>query len=271
MCTLALYFKVAPQWPVIIAANRDEFLDRPAGPPGTILEHPQVVGGVDLKAGGTWLGINEYGVAAGLLNRRMEGAANPTARSRGLLCLDALRRRTASEAAAFAAEQDAANYNPFNLLIASREEAFVASSRAGKIDVIPLTPGLHLLTNLDVDDPECPKIAAAYGKFAALGDDAEFRRDPVAQRTVLGALLADHNTELDPRSGRPNALCLHLNCYGTRSSSMIFMRAEGGPIVHFFAPGPPCRTAYAPAPVPTIRGNSRAESDAAAQAHSASK
>ncbi len=93
MCTLAIYFRVTRDCPVVIAANRDEFLDRPAVDPTTLLEHPHVVGGKDLRAGGTWLGISENGLVGGLLNRRAEMAANPDARSRGLLCLDALRRR----------------------------------------------------------------------------------------------------------------------------------------------------------------------------------
>jgi len=245
VCTLAIYFQVSRDFPVIIAANRDEFLDRPAASPMSLLEHPRVIGGKDLRAGGTWLGINEYGVIAGLLNRRVEGAANPRARSRGLLCLDALRCETSSDAAKFAGSQDGADYNPFNLLIASRETAFVASNRAGRIEVAALAPGLHLVTNLDVNDFECPKISASYGNFAELGSDPEFLRDPIERKAALAALLADHSTQLDPRSGRPNALCLHLEGYGTRSSSLFFIDANGK-VSHFFAPGPPCKTAYVP-------------------------
>ena len=91
MCTLAIYFQATTirEFPVVIAANRDEFLDRPAGEPTTLLEKPHVVGGKDLKAGGTWLGISEYGIVAGLLNRRAGNGGNPDARSRGWLCLDA--------------------------------------------------------------------------------------------------------------------------------------------------------------------------------------
>src|ERR1700693_3210884 len=95
MCTLAIYFRATRDCPVVIAANRDEFLERPAGDPTTLLENPHVVGGKDLNAGGTWLGISEHGIVAGLLNRRAENGGNPDARSRGLLCLDALRRRAA--------------------------------------------------------------------------------------------------------------------------------------------------------------------------------
>jgi len=257
MCTLAIYFQATRDYPVVIAANRDEFLDRAATDPTTLCDSPHVVGGKDLKASGTWLGISEHGIVAGLLNRRAEDGGNPRARSRGLLCLDALRCRTASEAAAFAAAQPGSDYNPFNLLMVSREQAFVAYNRGAAIEVVELKPGLHLLSNLDVDDFECPKISASYGKFAHLGANAEFQRDPVGQRAALGALLADHNTQLDSRivpaaARKPNALCLHLHVegYGTRSSSMIFMRAGSSEITHFFAPGPPCQTAYRAAQVP---------------------
>ena len=249
MCTLAIYLQATRDCPVVIAANRDEFLERPALDPTTLLENPHVVGGKDLKAGGTWLGISEHGIVAGLLNRRAENGGNPDARSRGLLCLDALRRGTAREAAEFAARERGSDYNPFNLLIASRTEAFVAYNRGASIEVVELKPGLHLLTNLNVNDFECPRISASFGKFADLGQRAEFQRDPIANRSALGALLADHNTQLDPRNGRPNALCLHLENYGTRSSSLIFMR-DGKEVAHYFAPGPPCVTAYGVAMVP---------------------
>lgn len=250
MCTLAIYFRMTDDYPVVIAANRDEFLDRPATRPTTLLEHPHVVGGKDLRAGGTWLAVNEYGLVAGLLNRRTELPPNPQARSRGLLCLDALKFRTATQAAGFAQAQRAEDYNQFNLLIASREATYVAYNRAARIEVVELTPGFHLLTNLDVNDFECPRISASYGKFAALGAEAGFRRDPVALRVQLGRLLADHNTQLDPRSGRPNSICLHLDSYGTRSSSMLFLGSDSDDIEHYFAPGPPCRTGYEPADVP---------------------
>jgi uncharacterized protein with NRDE domain len=262
MCTLAIYFQATRDCPVVIAANRDEFLERAASDPTTLLDSPHVVGGKDLKAGGTWLGISEHGIVAGLLNRRAENGGNPRARSRGLLALDALRRRTAAEAAEFAGRERGSDYNPFNLLMASRTEAFVAYNRGASIEVIALKPGLHLLTNLDVNDFECPKISASYGKFAELGRSADFQCAPIGQRAALGAILADHNTQLDSRidaaaSVRPNALCLHLDGYGTRSSSLIFMRRDGDEIAHYFAPGPPCRTAYDRAMVPRRRGKGK--------------
>ncbi len=252
MCTLAIYYKVAPRWPVIIAANRDEFLDRPATEPTVLCDQPAIVGGKDLRAGGTWLGINQHGLVAGLLNRRPIDLANPDARSRGMLCLDALRRRTAAEAARFAGAQRGEKYNPFNLLMASRDGAFVAYNRGDHIEVVALDPGLHLLTNLDVNDFECPKISRAWSGFARLAERPQFLGNPVSLRHELRALLADHSTQLDPRNGRPNALCLHLDGYGTRSSSLIFL-GDGGETAHYFAPGAPCRTEYKPAILPGAR------------------
>jgi uncharacterized protein with NRDE domain len=250
MCTLAIYFRVFRDYPVVLAANRDEYLARPAGAPQLLAEHPQVIGGKDLQAGGTWLGINQHGVIAGLLNRRALGGPDPARRSRGLLCLDALRCSSADQALDFVAHQEGAAYNPFNLLIASRDAARVAYNRRDRIETARLEPGLHLLTNLDVNDFECPKISRAYNQFAALANDREFAANPVEQRSRLRHLLADHTTQLDARSPAPNAICLHLDGYGTRSSSMIFLGADGRPAAHLFAPGPPCITEYKPAPLP---------------------
>lgn len=252
MCTLAIYFQVFGDYPVVVAANRDEYLDRAALPPTMLGERPRIVGGKDLRAQGTWLGINEYGLVAGLLNRRIadSGPNDANLRSRGLLCLDALQHSSAAEAARYLASQRARDYNAFNLLLASREAAFVAYNRGAEIEIMQLAPGMHLLTNADVDDFECPRISRSYSRFAELGQREDFARDPVARRAELAELLADHSTQLDARTGRPNSLCLHLGEYGTRSSSLIFMRRDSMSVEHFFAAGPPCTTAYEAAIIP---------------------
>ena len=248
MCTLAIYFKVFADFPIVVAANRDEFIARPANPPTVLCEEPLVVGGKDLRAGGTWLAINQFGMIAGLLNRRSDLPADPDCRSRGLLCLDVLRQSTVEGAVRFLTEQDPENYNPFNLMVAAGDRAAVAHNRQGRIEITDLAPGLHLLTNLDVDDFECPKISRCFSRFAKLTEQP-LDRDPAAMREHLQALLSDHSTQLDPRSGRPNSLCVHLGDYGTRESSLIFVTASGR-IEHYFAPGPPCTTSYSPAAVP---------------------
>ena len=252
MCTLAIYLRVFPQFPVVVAANRDEYLVRPAVAPTVLCEQPMVIGGKDLKAGGTWLAVNEFGMIAGLLNRRSDAPADPDRRSRGLLCLDALKHRSVDEALRFVASQDPELYNPFNLLLASRESAAVAHNRHGRIETTALDKGVHLLTNLDVDDFECPRISRSFDRFAELAGPSAAEEDPTQMRQRLAALLSDHSTQLDPRTGRPNSLCLHLGDYGTRESSLIFLGADGS-MNHYFAPGPPCSTLYSPAAVPMSR------------------
>jgi len=253
MCTLAIYFRVFADYPVVVAANRDEYLERPTIPPTILSEQPLVVGGKDLRASGTWLGISEHGFLAGLLNRRNGEAENdPRLRSRGMLCLDALREQSVRAAADFVTSQRGGDYNPFNLLIAGRDEALVAYNRFAQITLIKLTPGFHLLTNIDIDDFECPRISRSHGRFAELALREDFACDPLAQRGELTALLADHSTQMDPRSGRPNSLCMHLGDYGTRSSSLVFLGREHDRVEHFFAPGAPCVATYEAALVPRL-------------------
>src|ERR1700722_15572861 len=241
MCTLAIYFRVFADYPVVVAANRDEYINRAALAPTAQGDRPRIIGGKDLRASGTWLGINEHGLVAGLLNRSVaqNGPNDTKLRSRGLLCLDALQHSSADDAARYLAGQRARDSNAFNLLLASREAAVVAYNPGGEIEIVKRTAGMHLLTNADVDDFECPRISRSYGRFAELAQREDFAADPVARRDDLGALLADHSTQLDARTGRPNSLCLHLGEYGTRSSSLIFMRRDLSTIEHFFAAGPP--------------------------------
>lgn len=250
VCTLAVYHRVFAGRPLVVAANRDEFLARPATPPVLLRETaPRAVGGRDLLAGGTWLGVSERGLVAGLLNRGSTTPPDPTCRSRGLLCVDMLGCVTAAEAATRVAAEPRGRYNPFNLLLADAQAAFVATQLPGEpLRIAPLPPGLHLLTNLDVDDPTCPRIAASHQRFAAAGE--AFARDGDEDLLVerLGVILADHATALDPRG--PGSLCLHLGEYGTRSSSAILAPGAGRPLRWFHADGPPCRTRLAPVALP---------------------
>jgi len=257
VCTLAIYIGQFTMFPLVVAANRDEFLTRPARPPLLLREHPRVVGGRDEHAGGTWLGITERGVVAGLLNRRTAAAPVASKRSRGLLLLDVLTAESAAAAVGLLAATDASTYNAFNLLVADRERALVAQNHDDGIRFTPLARGVHVLTNLDVNDPTCPKVARSHELFAAAGAEFAARslkgmaQDASAElRTALGAILADHATALDPR--RPDvlgALCVHADGFGTRCSSLLFLDAAGR-WEHWFADGPPCRTAYAPALTP---------------------
>lgn len=90
MCVLALFLPGAGRGPAVVAANRDEYYDRPSAPPSEV--EPGIVAGRDLRAGGTWLGVNRHGLFVALTNRRRP-EKRPDSLSRGLLALEALRCR----------------------------------------------------------------------------------------------------------------------------------------------------------------------------------
>ena len=255
MCTLALYFQTFPGYPVVVAANRDEYLNRPSAPPLALQRTPWIFGGKDLKAGGTWLGVNEYGVLAGLLNRHTLEPNDPARRSRGLLSMDALQAPSAVEAAARIGRESADRHNPFNLLIADAADAYVLFPRDGAVHVQRLEPGVHLLTNMNPNDPECPRIARSFRLFEAVADTLiAGPRSPVPVAELFRLLherLSDHATPLDPRAEDPrNGLCIHLDGYGTCSSSLLAYNRHEHRFVYRFAPGAPCRTAYSEVSLP---------------------
>lgn len=246
MCTLALYTRVSPELPLLVAANRDEFLDRPTAAPQVLSHRPWVVAGQDLVAGGTWLGLNEKGLVVGLLNRRSGFPPDPSRESRGLLCLRALQCEDLAEIESMLRGEEGDRYNAFTLLAASRERALVAIPRGEAMVVADLEPGLHLLTNLEVDDPTCPRIATSHRMFAEVRVEG-FDTEADLLRS-LRRILSNHSTQLDPRSIEDdNSLCIHRGPYGTRSSTVI---ALGDDAHYWHADGAPCRADYASVELP---------------------
>src|SRR5262249_34387953 len=165
------------------------------------------------------------------------------------LCTELLGCDSASAAAARAAGEPDGQYNPFNLLIADPSAAFaVLQPHDGSLRSTRLDSGLHLLTNLDVNDPTCPRIALSCRRFADAGD--AFAADGDVDRFVgrLRDVLADHATALDPRG--PGSLCVHAGPFGTRSSSVLLVPPAGRPVRYLHADGPPCRTALTPVALP---------------------
>jgi hypothetical protein len=243
VCTLAVFLGVFPDMPLVVAANRDEFLTRPTAWPGTLRdESPRAFGGRDLIAEGTWLGVNEVGLIAGMLNRRTTAFLDPDCRSRGHSA------STCSLPAPRAAAV-AANKPPSATILQpagcgrvrwQRHRSRQAAARAPR-------PGLHLLRRPRRQRPRCPRIAASQ-QAAAAGDGFTRDRDRAAFVTRLAAVLADHTTPLDPRG--PGGLCVHGDGYGTRSSTVILVGRDGDVLGYHHADGPPCRTPLEPVALP---------------------
>jgi uncharacterized protein with NRDE domain len=177
-------------------------------------------------------------VVAGLLNRRAATPPDPGRRSRGLLCLEALQQGDRAAARTLLDAVDGRAYNPFHLLLADAHGAEVATDFDRAVRRTPLTTGVHVLTNLAVDDPTCPRIAKSVQHFRAL--TAAAAGDPVTLIEPLRRILADHTTALDPRAASIETLCVHRPGYGTRSASIIAIDRHGRQR-YWHASGPPCQ------------------------------
>src|SRR5579864_1894868 len=216
MCTLVMLRRPDHPWPVVIGANRDEMIDRPARPPGRHWpDRPEVVAGIDELAGGTWLGLNDWGVAAAVLNRH--GSLGPAAglRSRGELVLEALDHADAVDAATALSHLDPAAYRTFNLIVADNRDAFwLRHAGTGEIGVQPIKPGVSLIAAGDIDDFSTRRLAFALIPFT--GADVP---DEAGAWTAWEALLSDER----PPAGAPPDAALRFRTergYGTVSSAL---------------------------------------------------
>jgi uncharacterized protein with NRDE domain len=252
VCLLITLFQVVPGAPLVVAANRDERLDRPAVPVTVLRERdPRILGGQDLLAGGTWLAVNSWGVAAGLTNQPSGNGRDPTKRSRGELPLACASHPTAATAiAALAADVDAANYNPCWMLVGDRTALFSVAIGPGSArpEIEELPPGLHVLENAPL------RAASRKASFAReLVEQAVAAQPDQSVASAVAALqsvLGDHRPAVpEPRTdaaGRvwPAALsaaCVHADGFGTRSAAIITVPAVGWPAM-LVADGKPCVT-----------------------------
>ena len=250
MCTVVILCRPSHDWPVLIGANRDEMLDRPWRPPGRHWpEAPNVVAGIDELAGGTWMGLNDEGVFAAILNRYGSLGPQDGKRSRGELVIDALGHADADAAADALSHLNPEAYRPFNMIIADNRDAYwlhlaeADSGRPAAVVMDPLPPGLHIITAFDLNDTQDPRIATYKPAFeAAPTPDPE-----KATWASWQELLAErHDGEAT------TGLCFRTDSgFGTSSSSVVALPSAekrfGTPPqlpVWQFAAGAPCETAF---------------------------
>lgn len=245
MCTLALYFHQFAQYPLLVAANRDEHFDRPSAAPALLAGEPKIVAGKDLRAGGTWLGVNEHGLLVGILNRRINGDALPAtiARSRGALCMDLLRLNSASAAHKRIAT-DNHRYNPFTIVFADKLNAYVAYNDDAAIIAQGLESGLHVFSSAAEVDLTSAKAERAHERFASVMSPIHAENSDTEQLLApMQNVLSDHS--LGDGSDNPgDAICVHRESTGTVSSSVIVLKAAQTRFETYFCPGPPCRNQF---------------------------
>jgi hypothetical protein len=246
MCTLVVLRRPDDAaWPLVVAANRDELRSRPARPPGRHWpDRAHVRGGLDLLAGGTWLGVNDDGLVAAVLNRRGTLGPQMGKRSRGELALEALDHAEAYHAAEALRALDPDAYRPFNLVVADAADAFwLRHAGDGAITLHPIPPGLHMLEAGELDDPGSPRIARYLPQFRFVPAPEPKAGDWSAWE----ALLADPG----PRGGDPrHAMRIATDGeYGTVSASLVALpRHSTEPAVYLHADGRPGEAPFEPVP-----------------------
>lgn len=159
MCTVII--NVSPdnaQWPVLVAANRDEKTDRSWLPPSNHwTELPQIIAGLDTSSSylGSWLGINLSGVFSTVVNKSGSIGLSPNKQSRGRLVIEALSYTTCIEAVqAIKDNVDPSQYKGFTLLIADSQKAVIISSDEKILKFTELNPGIHMITSKGIDNTE---------------------------------------------------------------------------------------------------------------------
>jgi uncharacterized protein with NRDE domain len=225
MCLIVLAVKQHPLYKLILAANRDEYYDRPSAGPAFWKDAPQVLAGKDLKGGGTWLGITRKGRIAAVTNYRDPASVRTGALSRGRLVRDYLLGSDDPASYLERVRREGTEYNGFNLIVGYKEDLFWYSNRGEGI--LPLSSGLYGISNRLLDTP-WPKVARSKERLAGLLADHE---NPFTER--LFDLLRDRSTAPDdalPDTGVGlewerilSSVFITSPTYGTRSSTLILL------------------------------------------------
>jgi len=233
MCILAIQYKTISNAPILVAYNREERFDRPTQPPKIQSGKPRAICGIDRKAGGTWLGVNQHGLLVVAANRlKTNVPAEP--RSRGLLCRELLGMANAKEAVRHAvAELVSGGYAGVNYLCVDARFGAVVYG-GNHVETEQLTPGLHIMTNGSLDDYR--------------DDRQDFIRRQLTLQKIESAVtflaMASRAFARKPDASGRRGVVLTGGEHGTVSSTLLSLPKKIQNAVFQYTPGPPCDTKY---------------------------
>ena len=233
MCLLVLAWRVHPRYRLVVAANRDEYHDRPAEPLAPWPAPPALLAGRDLRAGGTWLGIDQRRRFGVITNYREQPQISTDTPSRGGLIPEFLTDPAGAGDYLGALRPRAARYGGFNLLLADEHSLWYGSNRVAPF-ARRLEPGVYGLSNHSLDSP-WPKLTRVRSAFERWLADAPDGEDASA---VLFGMLDDRRaaaTGTEPaHEGTPGSWERALSApfvehpqFGTRCSTVLLLEPSG--------------------------------------------
>jgi uncharacterized protein with NRDE domain len=231
MCLIVFSWQVVPGLPLMVAANRDEFYNRPASPAAWWQDHPNVYAGRDLQGGGTWIGITREGRFAALTNVRAPGERRPNAPTRGTLVVDYLTGEASPADYLAQLAGAAADYNGFNLLVGDKDRLHWYSNRAegDPRNGQPLAPGVYGLSNALLDTP-WPKVTRTKAQFCSLlcqGAPAETYFEMLTDTTRASDCRLPETGLGIERERELSAVFISSPGYGTRNSTLVRITSDG--------------------------------------------
>ena len=233
MCLLAVQYRLVPESPILVAANREEYIERPSLPPSIQSGKPRVLCGVDQKAGGTWLGVNQNGLFVGLCNR---ATASPLfgQRSRGLLAMDMLRCSSAAKAIEkLRGDLENNRYEGCNLIVADSQNGYVVNLDQ-HLRIQPLVEGLNIIGARGLNDPDDQRVQMARRLLTLQTLDSPVKFLAVASKVFARAPVGP---------GRPS-MVVRNDDYATVSSTLIALGVKPRDAIYQFAGGAPDRSKY---------------------------
>ncbi|MCL4152866.1 UNVERIFIED_CONTAM: hypothetical protein GTU68_011223 [Idotea baltica] len=230
MCLILFAFQGHPKYPLVIAANRDEFYKRPTKRAGWWKDHPDILAGRDLKGGGSWMGVNKQGQFAALTNVREPAKFDPDAPSRGPLVIDFLINNPDPSQYLKGISESDKEFNGYNLILGNKDHLFYSSNRS--VEAKAILPGVYGLSNDQLDTP-WPKVERGKkGLQAFLSND-----DLVSSADSLFNILKNSNLALDeelPYTGvslewerRLSPMFIESPEYGTMVSTVLLIDESG--------------------------------------------
>ncbi|MCA9175948.1 MAG: NRDE family protein [Planctomycetales bacterium] len=228
MCLLAIQYRLVPDAPLLVAANREEFYDRKSQPPSIQSGKPRILSGTDVQAGGTWLGMNQNGLFVGVSNR-MKMAAPLAPRSRGVLCRELLRASTAQSAVDMALEElGTGAYDGANFVIADADSGWCVHG-GDDVNVVELEQGLNIVSNRDLNDPRDERVALARRLLTLQTLDSPVKFLAVASKVFARPPVAPDRPSMVIRGQMRGTVSSTLISLGKKPRDAIFQYADGSP------------------------------------------